>query len=53
MTICWAEGCSDDGTARFVAQPVALAGSQLKLGASRYVLCDEHWALVQHNMEGQ
>lgn len=50
---CWAEHCQDEGTDRFVSKPVgsfSIAGAQPKTVATRYVLCDEHWALVELNL---
>lgn len=47
---CWASSCQDDGTDRYIATNGSLAGSQLKVSAKRCVFCDEHWALVQHNL---
>lgn len=45
--ICWALDCADDGTERFVTKPIgtwSLAGAQIKLVATKVVLCDKHWS---------
>lgn len=43
---CWALDCDEPGSDRFVTKPIgsfSLSGNQLKLVATKVVLCDRHW----------
>lgn len=53
---CWTKDCEDEGTDRWLSKPIgsfSIAGAQPKVVATRYVFCDEHWALVLFNLKGR